>query len=298
MYFALANGGPAAWFWSYIVVAFGALCQAATFAEMASIQPIAGAQYYWTWNFSPPKLRRFLTWIQGWATWTGYVALLASCLNGNTTLLEGMIQLAYPEFSSGGWHTTVINFATVGFCAVVNLYAFWLVPWFELLTGILNICLFVIFVVVLWVMSPRNSTEIFFQKNISTGWDNYFVSANIGALSSIFLFCCTYHHIGSPRTAGLQDIIASLSSVLTMFSPAFESVIHMGEETRDAKRAVPRAVFWSVVTNATLGLIMMITVGVRRETIHSISQNCGPFLANSNLGPDMHAIGPISSGLI
>lgn len=49
MYFALANGGPAAWFFSYIIVSFGALCQTASFAEMASIQPIAGAQYYWTY---------------------------------------------------------------------------------------------------------------------------------------------------------------------------------------------------------------------------------------------------------
>lgn len=251
MYFALVNGGPAAWFWSYIVVAFGALCQASTFAEMASIQPIAGAQYYWTWNFSPLRFRRFLTWIQGWATWTGYVALLASCINGNTTLFEGMIQLTYPGFESGGWHTTVINIATVGICAGVNLFAFWLVPWFELLTGILNVCLFVIFIVVLWVMSPRNSPNIFFETNIASGWDNYYVSANIGALSSIFLFCC------KSTEASLYRL-----TVLTAAYPAFESVIHMGEETRDAKRAVPRAVFWSVVTNAALGLVMIITTGV------------------------------------
>lgn len=43
---------------------------------------------------------------------------------------------------------------------------------------------------------------------------------------------------------------------------AFESVVHMGEETRDAKRAVPRAVFWSVATNIALGLVMIITFGV------------------------------------
>lgn len=45
---------------------------------------------------------------------------------------------------------------------------------------------------------------------------------------------------------------------------AFESVVHMGEETRDAKRAVPRAVFWSVATNVALGLVMIITFGVSR----------------------------------
>lgn len=36
----------------------------------------------------------------------------------------------------------------------------------------------------------------------------------------------------------------------------------MGEETRNAKRTVPKAVFWAVVTNATLGLIMIITFGI------------------------------------
>lgn len=113
-------------------MAAGALSRAATFGELASIQPVAGAQYYyWTWTFSPPRWRRFLTWIQGWLTWTGYVALLTSCLNGNTVVLEGIVQLGNPSYSPGGWHTTLIMFATVAFCAGVNLFAFWLVPWFE-----------------------------------------------------------------------------------------------------------------------------------------------------------------------
>lgn len=248
MYFALANGGPAAWFWSYIVVAFGALAQAATFGEMASIQPVAGAQYYWTWTFAPVRWRRFLTWIQGWFTWTGYVALLTSCLNGNTVVLEGMIQVAHPDYIPGGWHTTVIMFAQVAFCSGVNLFAFWLVPWFELLTGILNVCLVLIYLVVLWIMSPRNNPDIFLVSSIASGWDNYFVSANLGALSSIFLFV------------------------------AFESVIHMGEETRNAKRAVPRAVFWSVATNIALGLVMIITFGICMPSIDILLNSSSPIV--------------------
>jgi choline transport protein len=118
------------------------------------------------------------------------VALLASCLNGNTLVLEGMIQLTHPDYQPGGWHTTLIIFATVAFCSGINLFAFRLVPWFELLSGILNVCMLFIFLVVLWVMSPRNSTDIFFQTNVSSGWDSYFVAANLGALSNIFLFCC------------------------------------------------------------------------------------------------------------
>jgi amino acid transporter len=251
MYFALANGGPAAWIFSYLVVAAGVLCQVATFSEMASIQPIAGAQYYWTWHFAPLALRRFLTWMQGWSTWTGYVALLASCLNGNTVILEGVIQLAHPEFETGGWRTTLIMITMVVFCAVINMYAFWLVPWFELLTGFLNVAIVLVIFVVLWAMAPRNNVDIFVQTNVSSGWDNYFVSANLGALSNIYLFICK-SHLSCCRSKDLTETGCT----------AFESVVHMGEETRNAKSAVPFALFWSTVTNVAMGLIMIMTFAV------------------------------------
>lgn len=82
-------------------------------------------------DISPPRWRKFLTWVQGWFTWTGYVALLTSCPNGNTVVLEGIVQFGSPDYSSGGWHTTLIMFAAVASCTGVNLFAFWLVPWFE-----------------------------------------------------------------------------------------------------------------------------------------------------------------------
>lgn len=189
-YFALVNGGPVAWFWGYLIVCAGVLCQAAIFAEMASIQPIAGAQYYWTFKFAPESMKFFLTWLQGWMTWVSYVALLASCLNGVTTMVEGLIEFSDVSLGSGGWHSTVFNFAWVAFCADINIYAFPVVPWFELFSGILNIVLFFLFLVVLWVMSPRSSTNVFFETNMSSGWENYFLSANIGALSNIFILCC------------------------------------------------------------------------------------------------------------
>lgn len=120
--------------------------------------------------------------------------MLASCLNGVTVVFEGLIQLAHEDYVPGGWHTTLIILAMLAFCALVNIYAFWIVPWFELLSGILNVCLFLVFLVVLWVMSPRNSPDVFLITNISTGWDSYFVSANLGALSNIFLFIGELYH--------------------------------------------------------------------------------------------------------
>lgn len=48
MYFALYNGGPSAFVFSIIIVFFGACSQAASIGEVASIQPVAGAQYHFT----------------------------------------------------------------------------------------------------------------------------------------------------------------------------------------------------------------------------------------------------------
>lgn len=48
MYFALYNGGPSAFVFSMMIVFVGACSQAASIGEMASIQPVAGAQYHWT----------------------------------------------------------------------------------------------------------------------------------------------------------------------------------------------------------------------------------------------------------
>jgi len=59
------NGGPQTLAWGILIVAAGALAQSASLAEMASIQPIAGAQYHWTAFLAPARQRRFITWMQG-----------------------------------------------------------------------------------------------------------------------------------------------------------------------------------------------------------------------------------------
>jgi choline transport protein len=65
VFFALYNGGPQTFAWSILIVYAGALAQAASLAEMASIQPIAGAQYHWTHHLAPERFKRFITWMQG-----------------------------------------------------------------------------------------------------------------------------------------------------------------------------------------------------------------------------------------
>ena len=64
-YAGLYNGGPVALVYGMILALTGTLALAASLAEMASICPIAGAQYHWTAMFSPPRFAPFITWMQG-----------------------------------------------------------------------------------------------------------------------------------------------------------------------------------------------------------------------------------------
>lgn len=47
MYYAFLNGGPVAYLFNYVIVLIGVMAQAASLGELASIHPVAGAQYYW-----------------------------------------------------------------------------------------------------------------------------------------------------------------------------------------------------------------------------------------------------------
>lgn len=230
MWYALVNGGPAAYLFNLILVLSGALAQAAVFGELASILPIAGAQYYWTFAFAPPKYRMFLTWMQGWATWLGYIAVLAGSFNANALCFEGSILVNHPNYANGGYRTCLFVLAQCVFATVVNTWFFRAVPWLELVSAILNVVLYITVLAVLWIMSPRNPVSSLVTTAKFSGWENDFVSWNVGLLCQIWMF------IG------------------------FEGISHMGEETKVARRNVPFTMFWSILSSGLMGLVMVITL--------------------------------------
>jgi len=75
--------------------------------------------------------------------------------------------------------------------------------------GILHLCLFVVFLVVLAVMGSRHSASyVFTQRNTSSGWKDQFIAFQLGMLSCVWSFTGKY---------GLHRLLqhANLSQVLT-----------------------------------------------------------------------------------
>ncbi|ETN41421.1 uncharacterized protein HMPREF1541_03356 [Cyphellophora europaea CBS 101466] len=233
IFFALYQGGPQTFAWGVLIVYIGAITQAASIAEMSSTLPIAGAQYHWTHHLAPRRIRRFATWMQGWFTWFGWVSLECGIANITAIMVQQMAMLNNPNYVPKNWHITLIMIAMLIIHGAINStsYTFALVPWLELLAGILYVCLFVIFMCVYLVLGTRHSTDYtFFHREVSSGWNNEYVAWNLGLLTCVWSFT------------------------------GFDGTVHMSEETKKAKQAVPRATLYSIMLNGALGYCMAITL--------------------------------------
>lgn len=215
--------------WGFLIIIPGTLCQVASISEMASVQPIAGAQYVWTHYYAPERLRRPITWVQGWVTWFSWIAITAGTANVIGNIVTTLISVQHPNYVSKSWHILLIMYGFLIVLGLLNQFAFWIIPWVEMAAGLLHIILFVVFVVVLTTLGQRHSSDfVFFEKSNLSGWNNDFVSFNLG------IILITWGFVG------------------------FDGAIHMSEEVRKARHAVPRAMFWSICLNSGLAFIMSI----------------------------------------
>jgi len=169
---------------------------------------------HWTHALAPEKQRRFITWMQGWITWFGWVSILAGVVNTTAYMMQSLIAANNESYVPKPFHVTLIIFALLIFFGLMNMYAWVLIPWLELAAGILHVILFVIFVVTFVTLSPRKSAkEVFLQSASQTGWNNPFVSFNLGLMTPVWGFVGTYNPFEERMSTVLTCSQGSMVSV-------------------------------------------------------------------------------------
>jgi amino acid transporter len=146
--------------------------------------------------------------------------------------LQGVIAENLPGYAEAqkSWHLAPIMIAILVTTGLINSYAFTVIPWLELASGVAHCLLFIIFVGVFAGLGTGNRAEFVFTDSTSySGWGK-FVAFNIGMLVPAWGF------IG------------------------FDGVNHMSEEVRRARHAVPRAMVYTILINGTLALIMALVI--------------------------------------
>jgi choline transport protein len=104
-----------------------------------SSSPIAGAQYHWTAEHSPPKLRAFLSWIQGWVTILTWQAGLAAMSYLTASMIQGLVIFNDPSYAPQRWHTTLLMIAISGLALLGCTVGKVLLPLWESLAGTLHV---------------------------------------------------------------------------------------------------------------------------------------------------------------
>ncbi|PYI06035.1 amino acid permease [Aspergillus sclerotiicarbonarius CBS 121057] len=244
LYAGLLNGGPVAIIYGMILSFAGSLSLTLSMAEMASINPVAGAQYHWTYELAPVA-PRFLSFIQGWVTVIAWWANVAVGPYLVGTEIQGLLVQNYPSYVPQGWHGTLLVIAVLFIPLLVNIFARRLLAPVEVLSGVIHILSYPAIMVVMIVLGQRHTNEFVWTEFVTdqSGWHNDGVIYSIGLLTAAF----------------------TLSS--------FDGVIHMSEEVNDAPRAVPRSMVWGLVLNVILAfgfaIALLYTMGDFQSALDS-----------------------------
>jgi len=229
---AFDNGGPAGAVYGFIISWFSTMSVYTVISELASLAPIAGGQYYWVYMLAPPKYKTVSSYIIGWLTSLAWIATVATETLFAGTIIQGIMILDYPGYDSKLWQGTLLTWAVILVCILVNvLIPHWL-PKFEVFILVFHISGFVAILVTLLVMTPE-----------------------LGSNASVWL---TTLNEGNWPTQGLSYCVGFLGNVATFVGA--DASVHLAEEVSNAALNIPRAILGAMLINGCVGFAMMVTV--------------------------------------
>ncbi|KAJ7597527.1 APC amino acid permease [Mycena floridula] len=224
--FSIPVGG-AAMVWGWTLCSIFLTCIALALAELASANPTAGGLYYWTFFFSPPKWRCFLSWTVGYSNTLSNIASVASVDWGCAVQIMAAVSIGSDlSFSATtaqtyGLYCGILIIHGLICCLNPKIMAKLQVPFI-----IVNLLLCGAIIIGLPAATPkefRNTAKFalggFFNN---TGWPN-----------------------------GFAFILSFLTPMWTL--GCFDAPIHMSEEASNASTAIPFAIVSSTVSSLILG---------------------------------------------
>ncbi|EFQ97712.1 hypothetical protein MGYG_00752 [Nannizzia gypsea CBS 118893] len=223
-------------------------------AEMASMAPIAGAQYHWVSEFAPERFQRVLSYATGWTSTLAWQAGNASGVFLVATIIQVLISLHNEQYTFPQWHATLLAMMAVVVALLGNTFgARVLHMWQNAVFG-LHILVYLGFIIPIWVNAPRaSSSQVWTEFEFNGGWPS----------------------------AGLAVLVGQQTSIFTQIG--VDTAAHMAEEVRHASKAVPKAMISIWLVNSFLSFVSFITVAYHLPDV-------GKALADPTLYPIVHVL--------
>ena len=226
--------------WTWPVVALGQFIIALNFAEVTSHFPLAGSVFQW----SKYMANRAYSWFTGW------IYLFAGILT--VTAVVATLPLALvPALNGLGWHSLnltlhtelVVALITLVVITVLNIYGVKLVAIINNTGVLFEILGMFVFALILIIFHDHQ---------------HFHVITNSGGL-----------HVGANTF-----LIAMFMSLFVIYG--FDTASTLAEETRDPRRAAPRAVLFSVIGAFIIGGVFLLGCLMAIPNMHqAITGNAG-----------------------
>lgn len=244
---AIGALGPAA-IWLWIVAALGQLLVALVVAELGTRIPLAGYSYQWG--------ARLVNSAYGW--FTGFIGLAYLSVGAaaiNFVVVAPLVAaLLQPVLGTNPGNPTTnllitlcifganlsVNIVSVALAARINNVA--------VFTEIVGMVGFAIVLFVAWAVHPNHAFTFLFQT-------------------------------GSAHTTGAVLLALPVAALMGIFTiVGFELAADLGEEAIRARVTVPRAVIWSVLSAAVLGLVALIGFTIAIPDVGQVAASETPLL--------------------
>jgi len=235
-FLGLATAGGV-FIWSWPLVALGQFIIALNFAEVSSHYPIAGSVFQWTKYLAK----------RGYAWFSGWVYLFAGILT--VTAVVATIPLALiPAIKGLGWsslqltlHTElVVALITLVVITVLNIYGVRLVAIINNTGVIFEILGMFVFALILMA----------FHNHQGFGVVTNSAGLHLGILAGPNAF-----------------VVAMFMSLFVIYG--FDTASTLAEETRDPRRAAPRAVLYSIVGAFVIGGVFLLGTLMAIPNLHT-----------------------------
>jgi len=244
----LQNGGFGGLFWVFIGTTLCFSTIVASLAELTSMAPTSGGQYHWVSEFAPIKYQKFCSYAAGWMSSLGWLAAVSSSVFVLTTLVEAIIQVKKEVFGFKNWQYTLIMLGFLVFTIGFNTWGAKALPKIETVSLFGHMAGFLVTIVPLWILAPKNSpSTVFLDIANNGGWSNVGTSCLISQITVLYtmLGSDSAVHICKGQLLPFKDLMADVS---------------VAEEVENASLNVPRAIWWSYLLNVGMGLIMLVTM--------------------------------------
>jgi choline transport protein len=128
----------------------------------------------------------------GWLSTLSWQAGTASGSFLTGTIIQALITVNNPNYVPTNWQGTLLVFAMVLVLFIANVWGAKDLPLAQNILLVVHVFGFFAVIIVIWVMSPRNTaTVVFTQFANDGGWSTMGLSLMVGQISAIYGSACT-----------------------------------------------------------------------------------------------------------